>query len=73
MSSEKYVKLGPFCLNPWQWEILGCSPFYLIFIVGVLTFISTGALFILFPSTMLLAIGILSPLNVYYKTKKWIL
>jgi hypothetical protein len=68
------VSFGPVKVTYWQYEIIGCSLFYMLAFIGVSIYISDPtniyALLLLVPSTILLLIGILSPINVYYKEKR---
>lgn len=72
--TKNYVKFGPIGLTAWQYDIIGCLVFYILALYGYgyYLFVPTDKLYpwlILIPSTLLLLIGIFSPINVYYKEK----
>ena len=72
--TKNYVKFGPISLTAWQYEIFGCIIFYFCAATGYGIYLfdcsdKPYAWIILIPSTLLLIIGIYSPINVYYKEK----
>lgn len=72
MSKHPYVKFGLIGLTAWQYEIFGCFVFYMMAALGYCVYFfvpSKHPWLMLITSTALLIIGILSPINVYYKEK----
>jgi hypothetical protein len=66
-----FVKIFGIGLNRWQYEIVGCMMFYILGIIGILTYLSKeGSWPILIPSTFFIILGIFSPINVYFKEKR---
>lgn len=72
--TKPYVKIGPIGLTAWQYEIFGCLIFYLLALGGYISYFFGAsdkpyAWMILIPSTLLLIIGIASPISVYFQEK----
>jgi hypothetical protein len=68
MTKRYYTKVFGIRLKAWQYEILGCTIFYLIGFFGISIYLTSGFIIgIIIPSIILLVIGILSPINVYLK------